>query len=373
MFPFLDSVPIAAMRQLPNTSGECLVESSTFVERHHQRSSTNPWFLLMHIAFRYFPLFLVFSLSACNASSDRVSQRQGGRLQVVSTVSPITNIIYNIAGDRIALSGIVPEGVNSHTFEPLPSDAVKLSNADLIFMNGLHLEQPTLRLAAANVKEGAEIILLAEQTIAPHEYIYDFSFPKEAGNPNPHLWTNPIYALKYAEIIRDTLVVHDLDNAAYYRANYEEFAGRIQSLDEAIQLTTASIPAENRKLLTYHDSFAYFAPRYGYSVLGAIQPADFSEPSAQEVAALIEQLRAERVLAIFGSEVFPSPVLDQIGREAGVSFVDTLRDDDLPGVPGDPEHSYIGLMVEDLKVMARALGGDPSLMEDVEVGNVPDT
>ena len=373
MFPFLDNVPIAAMRQLPNTSGECLVESSTFVERHHQRFSTNPWFLLMHIAFRYFPLFLVFSLSACNASSDRVSQRQGGRLQVVSTVSPITNIIYNIAGDRIALSGIVPEGINSHTFEPLPSDAVKLSNADLIFMNGLHLEQPTLRLAAANVKEGAEIILLAEQTIAPHEYIYDFSFPKEAGNPNPHLWTNPIYALKYAEIIRDTLVVHDLDNADYYRANYEEFAGRIQALDEAIQLTTASIPEENRKLLTYHDSFAYFAPRYGYSVLGAIQPADFSEPSAQEVAALIEQLRAERVLAIFGSEVFPSPVLDQIGREAGVSFVDTLRDDDLPGVPGDPEHSYIGLMVEDLKVMARALGGDPGLMEGVEVGNVPDT
>lgn len=373
MFPFLDSVPIAAMRQLPNTSGECLVESSTFVARHHQRSSTNPRFLLMHIAFRYFPLFLVLSLSACNASSDRVSQRQGGRLQVVSTVSPITNIIYNIAGDRIALSGIVPEGVNSHTFEPLPSDAVKLSNADLIFMNGLHLEQPTLRLAAANVKEGAEIILLAEQTIAPHEYIYDFSFPKEAGNPNPHLWTNPIYALKYAEIIRDTLVVHDLDNADYYRANYEEFAGRIQALDEAIQLTTASIPEENRKLLTYHDSFAYFAPRYGYSVLGAIQPADFSEPSAQEVAALIEQLRAERVLAIFGSEVFPSPVLDQIGREAGVSFVDTLRDDDLPGVPGDPEHSYIGLMVEDLKVMARALGGDPRLMEGVEVGNVPDT
>ncbi|MFQ5420917.1 MAG: metal ABC transporter solute-binding protein, Zn/Mn family, partial [Anaerolineae bacterium] len=96
----------------------------------------------------------------------------------------------------------------------------------------------------------------------------------------------------------------------------------------------------------------------------------FSEPSAQEVANLIEQLRAEQVPAVFGSEVFPSPVLDQIGREAGVSYVDTLRDDDLPGEPGDPDHSYIGLMIDNLKIMASALGGDPILMDSVNSANV---
>lgn len=305
------------------------------------------------------------------ACTGTTSVSPDGRLKVVATVSPLTNIVYNIGGDRIDLSGIVPEGVNSHTFEPAPSDAIKLAEADLIFINGLYLEQPTLELAQANLKEGAEIVLLGEQTISADEYVYDFSFPKEAGNPNPHLWTNPIYALRYAEIVRDKLVEHDADNADTYRANYDIFAQRIAELDEAIKATTESIPPQNRKLLTYHDSFAYFAPYYGYTVIGAIQPADFSEPSAQEVASLIEQLRAEKVPAIFGSEVFPSPVLDQIGREADVAYVDTLRDDDLPGLPGDPDHSYIGLMVYDLKIMAQALGGDPSLMDSIDTANIP--
>lgn len=294
-----------------------------------------------------------------------------GRLRVVTTVSPVTNIVYNIGGDNIVLTGIVPEGVNSHTFEPAPSDAVTLAEADLVFINGLNLELPTLRLAEANISEEAEIVLLGEQVLSPEQYVFDFSFPEEAGNPNPHLWTNPLLALQYAEIIRDKLIERDPDNSDDYRANYDAFAEKIEALDEAIAATTASIPEENRKLLTYHDSFAYFAPYYGYTVIGAIQPADFSEPSAQEVADLIVQLRDEDIPAVFGSEVFPSPVLDQIGREAGVDFIDTLRDDDLPGQTGDDNHSYIGLMVENLKIMAAALGGDPSLMDSVDTRNVP--
>ncbi|RMG98364.1 MAG: zinc ABC transporter substrate-binding protein [Chloroflexi bacterium] len=316
---------------------------------------------------RWLWLWVWLLLVGCRGN---VSQ-DDSRLRVVATVSPITNIVYNIGGNHIQITGIVPEGVNSHTFEPAPSDAIAISQADLIFMNGLNLELPSLRLAEANKKEGVEIILLGEQTISPDEYVYDFSFPKEAGNPNPHLWTNPLYALKYAEIVYQKLAELDPAHAADYQANYEAFSERIAQLDAAIQATTASIPPENRKLLTYHDSFAYFAPRYGYTIIGAIQPADFSEPSAQEVAALITQLKAEKVPAIFGSEVFPSSVLEQIGREAGVRYVDTLRDDDLPGEPGDVEHSYIGLMVYDLRIMAEALGGDPSLMDGVDTANIP--
>lgn len=292
------------------------------------------------------------------------------KLNIVTTVSPITNIIYNIGGERINLSGIVPEGTNSHTFEPAPSDAKKLAQADLIFVNGLNLEIPTLRLAEANKKESAEIILLGEQTITPDEYVYDFSFPKEAGSPNPHLWTNPLYALRYAEIARDALIERDPANADFYRQNYEVFKARIKALDAAITETINSIPTENLKLLTYHDSWAYFAPRYGMTVIGAIQPADFAEPSAREVSNLIKQLREENVPAIFGSEVFPSPILDQIAREAGVQYIDTLRDDDLPDRPGAPNHSYLGLMVEDVRIMAEALGGRSELIADFDTSNV---
>jgi ABC-type Zn uptake system ZnuABC Zn-binding protein ZnuA len=318
---------------------------------------------------------LAFSwlLAACIAPAAPAasSPADASKVNVVATVSPITNIIYNIGGERITLSGIVPEGVNSHTFEPAPSDAQTLAAADLIFVNGLKLEEPTLDLAEANKQADAEIILLGDQTISPEEYVYDFSFPKEAGSPNPHLWPNPLHGLRYAEIVRDALVRRDPANADYYNQNYDAFKARIEALDQAILATIQSIPEGNRKLLTYHDSWVYFAPRYGMTVIGAIQPADFAEPSAKEVADLITQLKAEQVPAIFGSEVFPSPVLDQIAKEAGVQYVDTLRDDDLPGAPGDANHSYIGLLVEDIKIMATALGGDPALIADFDTTNIP--
>jgi len=325
------------------------------------------------VSVRYvIPLILSFGwlLTSCNFPA---SPTNNGQLNVVTTVSPITNIVHNIGGERINLSGIVPEGVNSHTFEPAPSDAKKLAQADLIFINGLDLEEPTLRLAEANKKEDAEIILLGEQTITPDEYVYDFSFPKEVGSPNPHLWPNTLYALRYAEIARDTLARRDPVNADYYQANYDAFKERIEALDSTIKDTMATIPESNRKLLTYHDSWAYFAPRYGMTVIGAIQPSDFAEPSAQEVAALIKQLRDEEVPAIFGSEVFPSPVLDQIAKEAGVQYIDTLRDDDLPGQPDDDNHSYFGLMVENVKIMAASLGGNPNLIVDFDTSNIPKT
>jgi ABC-type Zn uptake system ZnuABC Zn-binding protein ZnuA len=296
-----------------------------------------------------------------------------GKLRIVTTVSPVTNIAYNIAGDKAQIVGIVPEGVNSHTFEPAPSDARVLAEADLIFINGLKLEEPTLKLAEANLKEGAEIVLLGDQTISPEEYVYDFSFPKEAGSPNPHLWPNPAFALRYAEIMRDALAARDAANAGYYAANYDAFAARIGALEEAIRATVASIPEENRKLLTYHDSWAYFAPVYGMTVIGAIQPSDFAEPSARDIADMIQQIRAENVPAIFGSEVFPSPVLEQIARETGAQYIDDLRDDDLPGAPGEDQHSYLGLMAANLRIMAEALGGDPSIMEGFDTANVTGT
>lgn len=312
--------------------------------------------------------FILLILILCTTLA--ISAQDDSKLNIVSTVSPITNVIFNIGGDRINLTGIVPEGVNSHTFEPAPSDAVTLSEADLIFINGLALEEPTLELAQANLKDGAEIILLGEQTVTPEEYVFDFSFPESEGHPNPHLWTNPLLALRYAEIVKDKLVERDPDNADFYEANYAAFEERIAALDEAIMATVASIPEANRKLLTYHDSWAYFAPHYGMTVIGAIQPSDFSEPSARDVASLIVQIREEEVPAIFGSEVFPSDVLEQIGQESGASYVDTLRDDDLPGAPGDAEHSYVGLMVANLVTMATALGGDPSIIADFDTTNV---
>jgi ABC-type Zn uptake system ZnuABC Zn-binding protein ZnuA len=306
---------------------------------------------------------------AVACSSD--AARDDGRLQVVTTVSPITNIVQNVGGDRVSITGIVPEGTNSHTFEPAPADAAVMEQADIVFVNGLHLEEPTRELADANVREDVPVVRLADRTIGEDEYIFDFSFPESEGSPNPHLWTNPPYAEEFSRIVRDELSALDPGGASTYEENHRVFAERLDALDAAVRDATATVPEEDRKLLTYHDSFPYFAREYGWDVVGAIQPSDFAEPTPREVVALIEQIREEDIPAIFGSEVFPSPVLEQIAAETGATYVDDLRDDDLPGEPGDPAHSYLGLMVFDFRTIVEALGGDASAFDVIDVRNLP--
>ena len=286
---------------------------------------------------------------------------------------------------------------------------MKLAQADLIFVNGMHLDETTMRLAEANLKDGAKLIELAAAVAGPDELIYgqehhhghgemddhegdehghaeeddhddddehghaeEDDHEGEEGEPDPHLLLDPNFAIRYAKVIFVSLAELDPDNRDYYESNFNEYTARLVALDEAIVAVTATIPESNRRLLTYHDSFGYFAIRYGYTVIGAIQPNDTSQPSAKEVAALIDQLREEGVPAIFGSILFPADVIDQIASETGVT-VSTLLDDGLPGGPDDPEHTYIGMMVENMRTLATALGGDPSLMDGVDVGNVPDS
>jgi ABC-type Zn uptake system ZnuABC Zn-binding protein ZnuA len=307
---------------------------------------------------------LAFFVVACGGDDDDSADFAG--INVVTSVSPITSLVENIGGTKIHLVGIVPEGTNSHTYEPPVSSVRVISDADLIIINGLKLEDPILELAEANMQDSATLVQLGDETITPEQYKYDFSFPRDEGKPNPHLWPDPALALRYAELIHEALVKADPDNSNYYDANFDELKQRIEDLDAAVAAAVESIPEANRKLLTYHDSWAYFADHYGMTVIGAAQPSDFAEPSAREVADLIDQIKAEHVPAVFGSEVFPSPVLEQIAREGGAEFVDKLRDDDLPGEPGDELHSYIGLMVENMRIMAPALGGDASSMDNVD-------
>lgn len=308
---------------------------------------------------------LTFVASAC--AGVEVSGPDGFR--VVTTVSPITNLVQNIGCEHVEVTGIVPEGTNSHTFEPAPSDARYMAEADVVFMNGLHLEEPTGELAEANVGYGVPLVRLGERILRPEDYVFDFSFPREEGDPNPHTWTSPLHAKGYARVIRDELSRLDPKHAEDYRANYQRVASRMDELDRLARQVTETVPPENRKLLTYHDSFPYFAREYGWEIIGAIQPSDFSEPTPADVAALIDQIRQEQVPAIFGSEVFPSPVLEQIAAETGAAYVDDLRDDDLPGENGDPDHSYWGLMRLDFQTFMGALGGDISAFASLPVGN----
>ena len=295
----------------------------------------------------------------------------GRPIRIATTVAPITNIVANIAADTDAVvDGLVPEGTNSHTFEPPPSAAKTLESADIVFINGLVLEEPTKDLATANLSDGGTICEIGSTVLPEAEWIFDFSFPKDGGKPNPHLWTDPPMAKRYARVIADALKLRDPAHVDAYESNFGKFEAKVDQLDSALRAATESLAPESRKLVTYHDAYAYFARDYGWTVIGAIQPSSFEEPTPKEIGDLISQVKSEKVKAVFGSEVFPSPVLEQIGKEAGVKYVDVLRDDDLLGEPGDAEHSWLGLMRFDYTTMVESLGGDASALKAIDVQNI---
>ena len=302
-----------------------------------------------------------------NSTVDSSTKDNSTKLNVISSVAPITNIIQNIGGDKINLIGLVPEGVNSHTFELVPSDVIKIHNADLVIIDGLNLEADIERIANAAISKDPkiELLKLGDNTLSQDDWIFDFSFPKEEGIPNPHLWLNVDYAMKFANLTRDKLIEMDPSNAKYYTENSKKYNDLLRQLDDGIKKSVETIPEENRKLLTYHDSWAYFAPRYGITVIGAIQPSDFGEPSAKDIANLIDQVREVKVPAIFASEVFPTNIINQIAKEGNITVVETLSDDDLPGDPGDNNHSYIGMMIENMKNMIIPLGGNIEALKNV--------
>ena len=314
--------------------------------------------------------------SPTTATTVEAGQNTQTKPLVVTTVAPITNIVSNIAGDRVQVQGIVPEGTDSHTFEPRPSDAELISKADLILVNGLELEAPTLKLAKSSKPADAEIYELGSNTVTEKQWVFDASFPKEGGKPNPHLWVNTKYAEAYARLAAKQLTELDPASADYYAINLKNYLQRLEELDKVTRAVVATIPPQNRQLLTYHDSWAYWAKDYGFDVIGAIQPADFNEPSAQDVVTLIDQIRETKVPAIFGSEVFPSKVEEQIAREAKVKTANT-SDDDLPGEGSanamentNPQHTYIGMMAENLRILAENLGGNPDLVNSLNTANV---
>ena len=323
-------------------------------------------------------VWIFFSFSSLKPSypseQDNINQQIAEKLNVVTSVAPITNIVQNIGGNKINLIGLVPEGVNSHTFEMIPSDIIKINDADLIIIDGLNLESDVEKAAENAISKNLkniQILKLGDNTISKGDWIFDFSFPKDKGDPNPHLWLNVEYALEFANLTRDKLIEMDPSNSQYYIENSNKYTKLLKQLDEGIKKSVETIPAENRKLLTYHDSWAYFAPRYGMEVIGAIQASDFSDPSPKDIADLIDQVRNEQVPAIFASEVFPTNIVDQIAKEGNVTIVETLSDDDLPGNPGDYNHSYIGMMLENMKNMIIPLGGNIDALKDISPQNIP--
>jgi ABC-type Zn uptake system ZnuABC Zn-binding protein ZnuA len=301
-------------------------------------------------------------------------------LTVVATVAPIADVVRQVGGERVEVISLVPPGTDAHTYEPRPSDVVTMERADAFVGIGFDLNPASVRLADANLPDAAPVVLLGEEALDDDDLIIDDAGDHghthgddghshgEDGHTherNPHVWTSIRLTKQMAEHVAGTLVALDPEGEEAYRTNAADFAGRLEVLDDAVTTATATIPEDNRIMVVYHDAWGYFADDYGLEVVAAVQPSDFAEPSAAEVRAIIDQVREAGVPALFGSEVFPSRVVEAIADETGADYVGTLSDDALPGDAGDPEHSYEGLMVANARLIVEALGGDTSALDDL--------
>jgi zinc/manganese transport system substrate-binding protein len=276
---------------------------------------------------------------------------------VIATTSVFADLAQLALGDNVAIETIVPAGVDVHTFEPSPADAQKLAGANLIVMNGLGLDEWALSLLEAAGKSEEDVLELAEGIDTSNAWVYlegeehDEEEGEEHseeegeehghGGTDPHIWLDPKGAAIYVNRIAARVAAELPERAMAIESARDAGLAEITALDEELRVGFAAVEASSRKIVTFHDAFGYFARAYEIEIVGVAVEAPGQEPSAKEIAALIDAIKAAGVTSVFSEAQFPSKVLNQVAAETGATVLENLYSDAL----GDaPANSYLGAM-----------------------------
>lgn len=289
---------------------------------------------------------LLPSLSACQAAPS--TSQTSTLLKVTAIESFLGDITRNVAGSRAQVDTLIPLGIDPHEFEPTPQDVVKLAQAQVIIANGAGLET-WLQKTIANAGEHASVIYASD------------GLPPRAGAPgssneDPHFWMDPNNIIRYVENIRDALAQADPQGKDAYAQNAAAYISQLQSLDAWIRQQVSAVPPEQRVMVTNHDEFGYFADRYGFHVLGTIIPgfSTGSSPSAQQLAALVDKIKAAHTVAVFLDNGVNPQLADEIGRETGVKVVTGLLTHSVTS-SGGTAATYIDMLRFDVNAIVGAL------------------
>lgn len=295
---------------------------------------------------------VVLVLGACQPTVPADSSR----VAVVATTTVLADLVRQVGGEEVDVRSLVPAGGEVHTFDPRPSDVTALADADLVVINGLGLDDWVHGLAA-EAGSDAPLVALAEE-LDGVEYIAGGEDEHEEGDEhegeeglNPHLWLDAEYAELYVRRIADELASVDADAAQGYRAAAEAYAQELRELDRWIGEQMETIPDDRRRVVSVHAAFDYFARAYGLELVGAVIEAPGQDPSAGELAALIDQIRELQVSAILAESQFPTTLAERIADETGVTVVPGLHTDALDGTVD----SYLALMRDNTERIAQAL------------------
>jgi ABC-type Zn uptake system ZnuABC Zn-binding protein ZnuA len=299
-------------------------------------------------------------LTGCASSAgDRITP-SADRPRVLASESFLADIAQNVAGDRLQVESLIPAGLDPHAFDPTPSDLQRIAESQVLIINGAGFEawlEPVLKNA-----RGEQTLIEASAGLASRQpdkaHAEDAGSAEEHdhGDVDPHFWLDPNNVARYAENIRDGLSKADPAGKEVYAANAAAYLADLRELDAWIKGQVAEIPAERRLLVTNHESFGYFADRYGFKVIGTVIPSfsTGSSPSAQQMAQLTEEIKASGAPAIF-LETGSSPQLArQIAGDTGAKVVTDLYTHSLTPADGAAP-SYIAMMRHDVRTIVEAL------------------
>jgi ABC-type Zn uptake system ZnuABC Zn-binding protein ZnuA len=294
---------------------------------------------------------LAVALAACQsgASTSGTSASPGGSppgsaLKVVATTTIFADIVQNIGGDRVTVTSIIPPGVGPEDYEPKPNDAKLLNDARLIVSNGVGLDDFLEKLLSSGAAGQTPRLVLGEGV----------PVLTVDGEANPHFWLDPTLVKQYyLPKIVGKLSELDPDGKASYEANAAAYGSQLDALDAKLKATIQEIPQANRKLVTFHDAFPYFARHYGFEIVGVVLENVGQEPTAAELATLVDKVKAASVKAVFSEAQFSPKLSQTLAQEAGItSVVTTLYNDSLGPAPAD---TYLGVMRWNVDQIVKAL------------------
>ena len=270
-----------------------------------------------------------------------------GAIEVVTSTTVFGDMVQRVGGSHVSVTSLVPRGGDVHTYEPRPAEVESLGRARLVVMNGLGLDDWLDKLVTTSSGGSTKVVRLAAD-LPGAAYLAG----QTPGTTNPHLWLDVAYAIGYAERIRDALVAVDPAHAADYTANAAAYVTELRSLDGWIRDQIGRIPEADRKLISFHDAFPYFARAYGVDIVGTVVHSPGQDPSASQVAALVDAIRKAGVRVVFTEAQFSPRLVQVIADETGAKVVGNLYDDTLGDPPVD---SYAGVMRWDVTQLVDAL------------------
>jgi zinc/manganese transport system substrate-binding protein len=274
------------------------------------------------------------------------------RLKVVASFSILGDLVKNVGGDRVEVATLVGPNGNAHVYAPSPADAKKAADAKLVFVNGLGFEGWLERLVKASGTKAP--IVVATKGIKPRERVGERDHGHDHGRADPHAWQSVANAKIYVTNIRDALVAADPAGKATYDANAAAYLARLDALEREVRDVIAKIPSDRRRIITSHDAFGYFEGAYGISFIAPQGVSTEAEASARDVAAIIAQIKKQKIAAVFLENVTDPRLVEQIARETGAKIGGTLYSDALTDDKGDAT-TYIDLIRHNLRQLAAAL------------------